>query len=112
MAAPVLYLSSQQKNALDAGFRKTFGTAPQRYFSAPGRTEIGGNHTDHQRGRVLAAAVNLDTLAAVRINGTGTIRILSEGYPMSVVELSSLEPKPEEVNTIPALILGVAARFS
>ena len=112
MAAPVLYLSSQQKNALDAGFRKTFGTAPQRYFSAPGRTEIGGNHTDHQRGRVLAAAVNLDTLAAVRLNGTGTIRILSEGYPMSVVELSSLEPKPEEVNTTPALIRGVAARFS
>ena len=112
MAAPVLYLSSQQKNTLDAGFRETFGTAPQRYFSAPGRTEIGGNHTDHQRGRVLAAAVNLDTLAAVRLNGTGTIRILSEGYPMSVVELSSLGPKPEEVNTTPALIRGVAARFS
>ena len=50
-------------------------------FSAPGRVELGGNHTDHQRGRVLAAAVNLDTLAAVRINGTGTIRILSEGVP-------------------------------
>ena len=112
MAAPVLYLSSQQKNILDAGFRETFGTAPQRYFSAPGRTEIGGNHTDHQRGRVLAAAVNLDTLAAVRLNGTGTIRILSEGYPMAVVELSELEPRKEEVNTTPALIRGVAARFS
>ena len=112
MAAPVLYLSSQQKNTLDAGFRETFGAAPQRYFSAPGRTEIGGNHTDHQRGRVLAAAVNLDTLAAVRLNGTGTIRILSEGYPMAVVELSELEPRKEEVNTTPALIRGVAARFS
>lgn len=112
MAAPVLYLSSQQKNTLDAGFRETFGTAPQRYFSAPGRTEIGGNHTDHQRGRVLAAAVNLDTLAAVRLNGTGTIRILSEGYPMAMVELSELEPRKEEVNTTPALIRGVAARFS
>ena len=112
MAAPVLYLSSQQKNTLDAGFRETFGTAPQRYFSAPGRTEIGGNHTDHQRGRVLAAAVNLDTLAAVRLNGTETIRILSEGYPMAVVELSELEPRKEEVNTTPALIRGVAARFS
>ena len=112
MAAPVLYLLSQQKNILDAGFRETFGTAPQRYFSAPGRTEIGGNHTDHQRGRVLAAAVNLDTLAAVRLNGTGTIRILSEGYPMAVVELSELEPRKEEVNTTPALIRGVAARFS
>ena len=112
MTAPVLSLSSQQKASLDAGFLEVFGCLPQRYFSAPGRTEIGGNHTDHQRGRVLAAAVNLDTLAAVRVNGSGTIRILSEGYPMSVVELSSLEPKPEEVNSTPALIRGVAARFA
>ena len=112
MAAPKLILTSQQKLALDAGFQKTFGNQPERYFSAPGRTEIGGNHTDHQRGRVLAAAVNLDTLAAVRVNGTGTIRILSEGYPMSVVELDQLEPQAEEVNSTPALIRGVAARFA
>ena len=111
MAVPVLYLSSQQKLALDAGFQKTFGSAPERYFSAPGRTEIGGNHTDHQRGRVLVAAVDLDTLAAVRRNGTGTIRILSEGYPMSVVELDKLEPQEGEINSTPALIRGVAARF-
>ena len=111
MAVPVLYLSSQQKLALDAGLQKTFGSAPERYFSAPGRTEIGGNHTDHQRGRVLAAAVDLDTLAAVRRNGTGTIRILSEGYPMSVVELDKLEPQEGEINSTPALIRGVAARF-
>ena len=111
MAVPVLYLSSQQKLELDAGFQKTFGSAPERYFSAPGRTEIGGNHTDHQRGRVLAAAVDLDTLAAVRRNGTGTIRILSEGYPMSVVELDKLEPQEGEINSTPALIRGAAARF-
>ena len=111
MAVPVLYLSSQQKLALDAGFQKTFGSAPERYFSAPGRTEIGGNHTDHQRGRVLAAAVDLDTLAAVRRSGTGTIRILSEGYPVSVVELDKLEPQEGEINSTPALIRGVAARF-
>ena len=111
MAAPMLFLSSEQKNLLDAGFRDAFGGEPERYFSAPGRTEIGGNHTDHQRGRVLAAAVNLDTLAAVRVNGTGTIRILSQGYPMSVVELNQLESQAEEVNTTPALIRGVAARF-
>ena len=109
---PVLYLSAEQKKSLDTGFRETFGGVPERYFSAPGRTEIGGNHTDHQRGRVLAAAVNLDTLAAVRANGTGTIRILSQGYPMSVVELSCLEPQGAEVNTTPALIRGVAARFA
>ena len=112
MAAPKLFLSSGQQKALDAGFREAFGGQPERYFSAPGRTEIGGNHTDHQRGRVLAAAVNLDTLAAVRVNGTGTIRILSQGYPMSQVELSCLEPQAEEVNTTPALIRGVAARFA
>ena len=112
MATPKLFLSSAQKTTLDAGFREAFGGQPERYFSAPGRTEIGGNHTDHQRGRVLAAAVNLDTLAAVRVNGTGTIRILSQGYPMSQVELSCLEPRAEEVNTTPALIRGVAARFA
>lgn len=52
-----------------------------RLFSAPGRTEIGGNHTDHQCGRVLAAAVNLDTQAKVILNGTNLIRVISEGYP-------------------------------
>ena len=51
-----MHLSSQLKHSLDTGFFAAFGAAPQRYFSAPGRTEIGGNHTDHQHGRVLAAA--------------------------------------------------------
>ena len=50
MPIPVLYLDAQKKTALDNGFAAAFGTAPERYFSAPGRTEIGGNHTDHQRG--------------------------------------------------------------
>ena len=107
-----LTLTPEQKAALDSGFAAAFGGAPERYFSAPGRTEIGGNHTDHQRGRVLAAAVNLDTQAAVRINGTNTIRILSKGYPMSTVELSQLTPRENEINTTPALIRGVAARFA
>ena len=106
-----LILSSEEKQILDAGFAAAFGCAPERYFSAPGRTEIGGNHTDHQRGRVLAAAVNLDTRAAVRANDSGVIRILSKGYPMSVVELSELSPVESEVNSTPALIRGVAARF-
>ena len=109
--AAELYLTQQQKAQLDAGFYEAFGAQPERYFSAPGRTEIGGNHTDHQRGRVLAAAVNLDTLAAVRCSGTGEIRILSQGYPMAVVRLDRLEPVPAEVNTTAALIRGVAARF-
>ena len=112
MSVPVLYLEPEKKAALDAGFASAFGGAPTRYFSAPGCTEIGGNHTDHQRGRVLAAAVNLDTVAAVRENGTDLIRIQSEGYPLCQVELSRLEPVAAEVNTTPALVRGVAARFA
>ena len=106
-----LILTQQEKKVLDDGFQAAFGTQPQRYFSAPGRTEIGGNHTDHQRGRVLAAAVNLDTRAAVRVNGTRTIRVLSKGYPMSQVDLDQLEPVAAEINSTPALIRGVVARF-
>ncbi len=107
-----LKLSAADRSCLDAGFTSAFGGVPERYFSAPGRTEIGGNHTDHQRGRVLAAAVNLDTRAAVRINGTNVIRVRSEGYPISEVELSCLTPVESEINTTPALIRGVAARFA
>ncbi len=104
-------LSRKETQSLCSGFEKAFGTQPEQFFSAPGRTEIGGNHTDHQRGRVLAAAVNLDTVAAVRVNGGDLIRIQSEGYPLYTVSLQELQKKPEEENTTPALIRGVAARF-
>ncbi|MBE6926481.1 MAG: galactokinase [Ruminococcaceae bacterium] len=105
-------LNPETKAALDAGFSAQFGGTPERYFTAPGRTEIGGNHTDHQRGRVLAAAVNLDTVAAVRENGTALIRIQSKGYPLCEVDVRQLCPVEEEANTTPALIRGVAAKFS
>ena len=104
-------ISPERIQALNKNFETTFGYMPERYFSAPGRTEISGNHTDHQRGWVLAAAVNLDMQAAVRLNGTSQIRILSQGYPMSVVDLQELTPKADEINTTPALIRGIAARF-
>ena len=104
MRTESLILEQHRKNILDAGFTAAFGGEPSRYFSAPGRTEIGGNNTDHQRGRVLAGAVNLDTVAAVRPNGTNTIRIQSKGYPLSIVQLDNLSPVAEEVNTTPALI--------
>ena len=107
-----LKISPADRQTLDKGFAATFGGAPEYYFSAPGRTEIGGNHTDHQRGKVLAGAVNLDTIAAVRVNGTNFIRVLSKGYPLSQVDVTQLTPVAEEVNTTPALIRGVAARFS
>ena len=112
MSVPAYMMDTKMKNALDAGFAAAFEGTPERYFSAPGRTEIGGNHTDHQRGRVLAGAVNLDTVAAVKLNGTGTIRIQSKGYPISVVELDNLTPVASEINSTPALIRGVAARFT
>lgn len=112
MAHSQLVLNASVKEALDAGFASVFGTAPQRYFSAPGRTEISGNHTDHQRGRVLAGAVNLDTVAAVKVNGTKVIRIQSKGYPLCEVDLAQLDPVESEINSTPALVRGVAARFA
>ncbi len=93
-------------------FEAAFGRAPEALFSAPGRTELGGNHTDHQHGRVLAAGVNLDILAAAAANHTGVIRFQSEGYPVIEVDLRELEPKEEEKNSSAALIRGVAARMA
>ena len=98
--------------AVCAGFAKTFSSIPEALFSAPGRTELGGNHTDHQRGRVLAASVDLDVLAAAAPNQSGMLRIQSEGYPLIVVDLGELSPRPEEANTSAALIRGVAARLA
>ncbi|MEG0934958.1 MAG: galactokinase family protein [Clostridia bacterium] len=80
--------------------------------SAPGRAEIAGNHTDHNHGRVLAAAVNLDTLAAVSPNDTGVVTLYSEGYAAPfVLSLSDLSARPDERETTNALIRGVAARL-
>lgn len=92
-------------------FETHFGRRPQYLFSAPGRTELSGNHTDHQHGCVLAAAVNLETLAWVAKNDTGLIRVQSEGYPRCEIALNDLQMRPEEKNTTAALIRGVAAKF-
>lgn len=97
-------------------FAETFAAeslsdSPVSLFSAPGRTEIGGNHTDHQHGHVLAASVNLDIIAAARRNGTNQIRILSEGFPMDVIDLDDDSIQENEKNSSAALIRGVAARF-
>lgn len=80
-------------------------------FSAPGRTEIGGNHTDHQHGCVLAAAVNLETLSDVSLNESDMIWVQSEGYPAFGVDLTDLSVHEEEKNTTAALVRGVAAAF-
>ena len=84
--------------------------APAALFSGPGRTEIGGNHTDHQHGRVLCGSVDLDMLACAAPNGTNRIRIRSEGYPTLEISLDQLQPRKEEENTSAALVRGVAAK--
>lgn len=80
-------------------------------FSAPGRTEISGNHTDHQHGCVLAAAVNMKTTAEVELTAEPVICVCSEGYDPVVIDLRCLEPNPNEKNTTAALVRGVAAAF-
>lgn len=100
-----------RREALAATFFDTFGQAPARFFSAPGRTELGGNHTDHQRGRVLAAAVDMDILAAVRERQDNMVRVQSEGYPLITVKLDALSPVQSEKNGDAALIRGVAAKM-
>ena len=78
-------------NRLAEAFRAHFDREPAAFVSAPGRTEVVGNHTDHNRGRVLAAAVNLDTVAAIAPNGTDSVRLYSEGYDQPfVVDISDL----------------------
>ena len=81
-------------------------------FSAPGRTEIGGNHTDHQHGRVLCGSVDLDMLACAAPNGENVIRIFSEGYGETCVMLDELKPVEAEKATTAALVRGVAAGVS
>lgn len=93
-------------------FEKLFGTRREiRLFSAPGRTEIGGNHTDHQHGMVLAGSVNLDVIAIVSANDDNIIRIQSKGYPMDEIDVNDLETRNKEKGRSSALIRGVVAAF-
>jgi galactokinase len=92
-------------------FTREFGNAEVTFFTSPGRTEIGGNHTDHNFGRVLAGAVNLDNVAAAAKNNSNIIRILSEGYPRFEVDLSSLKPVKAERFTSAALVRGICSRM-
>lgn len=97
-----------------AGFQAVFQKgedAQAALLSAPGRTEICGNHTDHQRGRVLAASVNLDFLACASANGSQVIRFQSEGWPMVEVDLDLKSIPEEEKETTASLVRGVAAKI-
>lgn len=99
--------------ALAEKFENDFNcTANVRFFSAPGRTEVGGNHTDHNNGKVLAAAVNLDAVAAVSERDDGVICVNSEGYAPVEVDTSDLSVIDSEAGKSSALIRGVCARFN
>ena len=81
-------------------------------YSAPGRTEIGGNHTDHQRGEVLTGSVDLDALACAAPNGTNRVRIYSEGFGMTEIDAGKLSPVESEKNTTKSLIRGILAKIA
>lgn len=103
--------SEERFSGLVKMFRMQYSAEPERFFSAPGRTEVCGNHTDHNRGKVVAAAVDLDVIAAVVPTSDGVVAVKSEGYPEDVIEISDLSPKDEEKNTSAALIRGVLGGF-
>lgn len=107
-------LKYQQRRyaALDAAFSAEFGTGKRFYFSSPGRVELGGNHTDHNHGRVLAASISLDSIAAAALNRSNRVVIYSEGYTSPFkVDLAELASRANERETTQALIRGIAARF-
>ena len=97
---------------ITAGYEECYGKAQElSYFSAPGRTEVGGNHTDHNHGCVLAAAVNLDIVAAAAKNDDNVVRLKSLEYPgMDVIDLNDLAPQEKEMEKAASLIRGVCAR--
>ena len=98
---------SERLELASDGFCRTFGKAKPRLFSAPGRTELCGNHTDHQRGLVFAAAVNLDNIAAALPNGDKVIRIYSDTHGSASVALDDLSPRTDDSGTPASLVRGV-----
>lgn len=93
-------------------FEEKFGDKEDiRFFSAPGRTEVCGNHTDHNHGQVLAAAINLDAVACAVKTSDHYIRVYSENYPGDIIDINVLEPQAEEFEKSASLVRGVTARF-
>lgn len=105
----------RQRNRYISAIEKFSEIFPERddikIYSAPGRTEIGGNHTDHQHGCVLAAAVDLDVIAVVAFHNEGVIRLKSAGHSPNHVNLSDLSVQKKEMGSSSALIRGIASRF-
>ena len=94
-------------NAIET-FENLYGIKEVEIYSAPGRTEIGGNHTDHQNGKVLAASIDLDAIAIVAKTEDSVSRIQSEGYQPFAIDVSDLEPCQDEIGKTQAIVRGVA----
>lgn len=93
-------------------FSEIFGERDNlRFFSAPGRTEVGGNHTDHNHGRVLAAGINLDAVALASKNDENIVRVKSRGYKMDTVDLSDLSVNKGDMGHSNALVRGMCDGF-
>lgn len=91
--------------------RKRFGDGDWHFISSPGRSEIGGNHTDHQHGHVVAASLDIDNLCAVKPNGENICIFVDKKFKDCIINLDNLEPVEEEKNTSASLIRGIAARL-
>jgi galactokinase len=106
----VLEKQLKRYKRLDEWFSTEFEEKVRHYFSVPGRTEIGGNHTDHNHGRVLAASVDIDSIAVVSRVANSQITLYSEGYnDVFKIDINDLVKRPEQEGTTSALIRGVAA---
>ena len=93
-------------------FIRLYGDLEVGIYSAPGRSEIGGNHTDHQHGKVLAAAIDLDMICVVSFQEDGIVQLSSKGYEIKPVDINDLNVHPEQFGTSESLIRGIAKRFS
>ena len=103
----IAYQTERYERAIKK-FEELYGEQEVEIYSAPGRSEVGGNHTDHQHGEVLAASINLDAIAVVNRTDENIIKLLSDGYPMITVDLSDLEMRKSEEGTSAGLIRGMA----
>lgn len=107
----VLQIQALRYTSVLNTFKATFQSDEASIFSSPGRSEIGGNHTDHNHGRVLAGAVNLDNVSAAAKNNSDSIRIISTDYPPFEVDLSNLNPDKNEYYTSASLVRGICSRM-
>ena len=106
-------ISYQRERYINAikKFEQCYKPGDVELFSAPGRSEIGGNHTDHQNGEVLAASVNLDTIGIVKKTYDNVIRLVSDNYDEIIIRLDDISVKEKEKETTKALIKGVVSGF-